>query len=704
MNQKLNTEIQYLAGVGAKRADLLAGELGIRTFGDLLYYFPFRHIDRTRIFTIAEIGEEHTTYLQIRARVVGSSYQGVGAKKRLTIRVADRSGSAELVWFKGAKWIEKRIEVGREYIIFGRPTLFKGALSFVHPEVELVEHFLSRRNAEVQGVYSTTERLTASGLGSKGIYTLICSLWPQVEPHITETLPDYIISGCRLVGLRTALHDIHFPPSAAALQEAEKRLKFEELFGIQLNILTRRTTRTTLSNGFVFNRVGDHFRSLYDTLPFPLTEAQQRVVKEIRKDTLSGHQMNRLLQGDVGSGKTLVALLSMMLAVDNGFQACMMAPTEILARQHHASICRFAEQTPASGAIAVLTGATKAKERREILEKLAAGQIKILIGTHALIEERVQFANLGFVVIDEQHRFGVEQRARMWTKNLTAPHILVMTATPIPRTLAMTLYGDLDISVIDQLPPGRKPIETRHLFESQRLALHGFIKREIAKGRQVYVVYPLIKESEKMDYKDLYEGFRQLTEEFREPTYRVGAVHGKMTNEEKNGNMDDFKRGITNILVATSVIEVGVDVPNATVMIIESAERFGLSQLHQLRGRVGRGGDQSYCILMSGDKLSREARARLAAMVETTDGFRLAELDLQLRGAGDLSGTQQSGEAFELRIASISKDNRIVEWGRRVAERVLSKDPTLSQPENQLLRTLKERFGTTEQTDFGMIS
>ncbi|MBR6813235.1 MAG: ATP-dependent DNA helicase RecG, partial [Tidjanibacter sp.] len=419
---------------------------------------------------------------------------------------------------------------------------------------------------------------------------------------------------------------------------------------------------------------------------------------------VTGHQMNRLLQGDVGSGKTLVALISMMLAVDNGFQACMMAPTEILARQHFASIERFVEKTPAAGCVAVLTGATRAKERREILAGLIDGRIKILIGTHALIEDKVQFANLGFVVIDEQHRFGVEQRAKMWTKNQIAPHILVMTATPIPRTLAMTLYGDLDISIIDQLPPGRKPIVTRHMFESQRLMLHGFIKREIAAGRQIYVVYPLIKESEKADYKNLYEGFAQLTDEFREPDYRVGAVHGKMTNEDKSGNMEDFKRGITNILVATSVIEVGVDVPNATVMIIESAERFGLSQLHQLRGRVGRGGEQSYCILMSGDKLTREAKQRLGAMVETTDGFRLAELDLKLRGAGDLAGTQQSGEPFELRIASVSRDSQIVAWARRVAEKVLAEDPTLSLPKNRGLEELRQQYSGKEQQDFAMIS
>ena len=694
MQSKLASDIKFLPGVGEKRASLLASELGVRTFGDLLYYFPFRHIDRTRIYRITDIGEEHTSLLQIRARVMNITTQGVGAKQRLIVRVADSSGAAELVWFKGIKWIGKKIEAGREYIIFGRPNLFKGALSFVHPELELVEHFLSRQNAAVQGVYSTTERLTTSGLGSKGIYSLVCSLWPLVEGEIVETLPPYIVEGCQLVDLRTALHDIHFPPTQEALQKAERRLKFEELFGIQLGILSRRATRTTNSEGFVFNR----------SPPFPLTEAQQRVIKEIRADTVTGHQMNRLLQGDVGSGKTLVALISMMLAVDNGFQACMMAPTEILARQHFASIERFVEKTPAAGCVAVLTGATRAKERREILAGLIDGRIKILIGTHALIEDKVQFANLGFVVIDEQHRFGVEQRAKMWTKNQIAPHILVMTATPIPRTLAMTLYGDLDISIIDQLPPGRKPIVTRHMFESQRLMLHGFIKREIAAGRQIYVVYPLIKESEKADYKNLYEGFAQLTDEFREPDYRVGAVHGKMTNEDKSGNMEDFKRGITNILVATSVIEVGVDVPNATVMIIESAERFGLSQLHQLRGRVGRGGEQSYCILMSGDKLTREAKQRLGAMVETTDGFRLAELDLKLRGAGDLAGTQQSGEPFELRIASVSRDSQIVAWARRVAEKVLAEDPTLSLPKNRGLEELRQQYSGKEQQDFAMIS
>ena len=699
----LDYDIKYLPGVGERRAALLVSELNVRTFGDLLYYFPFRYIDRTRLFRIGEIGGEVPAYIQIRARITGMAYEGEGRKRRLRVFASDGTGTADLVWFSGTKWIEKRLEVGREYIIFGRPNLYHGELSFVHPEIDLVEKLINRPSGGLQGVYSSTEKLNNAQLGTKGIYNLVCTLWQQVADHIPETLPESFVAAYDLLPRREALYNIHFPQSPDLLKRAEYRLKFEELLGIQLAILSRRATRTTAADGFYFPRVGEYFNTFYrEKLPFELTGAQKRVIREIRADTVTGHQMNRLLQGDVGSGKTLVALMAMLLAADNGFQSCLMVPTEILARQHYASIERMIDGLGIRAA--VLTGSTRKRERDEILEALARGEIHMLIGTHALLEERVQFDNLGLVVIDEQHRFGVEQRARMWTKNSRPPHILVMTATPIPRTLAMTLYGDLDVSVIDELPPGRKPIVTRHLYDSQRMKLFGFLRREIAHGRQVYVVYPLIKESEKMDYKDLYDGFETLSREFPLPEYRLSVVHGKLPPEEKNEGMRAFKEGETQIMVATSVIEVGVDVPNATVMVIESAERFGLSQLHQLRGRVGRGGEQSYCILMSGDKLSREARARLDAMVETTDGFRLSELDLKLRGAGDINGTQQSGMAFDLKIASLARDGAIVEYARRTAEALLEQDPTLARPEHVLLARLRSRYVNRGEVDFGMIS
>lgn len=699
----LDYDIKFLAGVGEKRASLLSKELGIRTFGDLLYYFPFRYVDRTRVFRIGELGGELPAYIQIRARVTGMAYEGEGRKRRLRVAVSDGSGIADLVWFSGAKWVEKQIEPGREYVIFGRPNVFRSSLSFVHPEIDLVEALVNRPTGGLQGVYSSTEKLTGVQLSSKGIARIMVNLWEHVKDRIVETLPQRIIAENDLMPLRDALYNIHFPQSQELLRRAEYRLKFEELLGIQLAILSRRATRTTAADGFYFPRVGEFFNGFYgEKLPFQLTEAQKRVVREIRSDTVTGHQMNRLLQGDVGSGKTMVALMAMLLAADNGFQSCMMVPTEILARQHFASISRMVEGLGVN--VAVLTGSTRKKERDTILEELAYGRLHILIGTHALIEERVKFDNLGLVVIDEQHRFGVEQRARMWTKNSRPPHVLVMTATPIPRTLAMTLYGDLDVSVIDELPPGRKPIITRHLYDSQRMKLFGFMRREIARGRQVYVVYPLIKESEKMDYKDLYDGFETMSREFPLPDYRLSVVHGKLSPEEKDEGMRAFRDGETQVMVATSVIEVGVDVPNATVMVIESAERFGLSQLHQLRGRVGRGGEQSYCILMSGDKLSREARARLDAMVETNDGFRLSELDLKLRGAGDISGTQQSGTAFELKIASLSKDAAVIEYARRVASGILAEDPSLTMPVNALLARLREKYVNQGEVDFGMIS
>lgn len=701
---KLSDSVKFVPGVGEVRAKLLEREAGIRTMGDLLYLFPFRYIDRTRIYKIGEIDENTATaFVQFRAKVTGKRMAGEGRKQRFSVFVSDGTGSAELLWFRGIKWVEKRFELGREYMIFGRPSFFRGELSVVHPEVETVEKALSQREySGLQGIYSMTERLS-DAFGAKGLYNAICNMWGLVSESITDYMPATMRSRYGLIPLADALYNIHFPQSAERLRQAQYRLKFDELFGIQLNIQARRTARTGARDGFVFNRVGEKFNTFYNTrLPFPLTGAQKRVVKEIRQDTVSGCQMNRLLQGDVGSGKTVVALLSMLLAVDNGFQACMMAPTEILARQHFATLSRMCEGIGVR--IAALTGTTKTRERREILTALAAGEIDILVGTHALIEDRVQFSNLGFVVIDEQHRFGVEQRARLWTKNARPPHILVMTATPIPRTLAMTLYGDLDVSVIDELPPGRRPIKTVHYFDSARLRLFGFMREQIKLGRQIYIVYPLIQESETMDYKNLQEGFEAIVRDFPLPDYRVSVCHGKMKPADKQESMRQFKDGEADILVATSVIEVGVDVPNATVMVIESAERFGLSQLHQLRGRVGRGGEQSYCILMSGEKLSTESRKRLDAMCETNDGFRLAELDLQLRGAGDINGTMQSGMAFDLKIANPTLDNQILQVAQSAAIELLDGDATLSQPQNVPLRELRDRYAGEKDIDFSEIS
>ena len=695
-------DVKYIAGVGEARAKLLDKELGIATVGDLLYHFPFRYIDRTKIYRIAEIGASGQTLVQFRGRVTGVAYAGAGRKRRFTAYVADATGQAELVWFQGIKWIEKRIEVGREYLVFGRPSFFRNELSLVHPEVETVEKALSRRaESGLQGIYSSTERLS-SVLGTKGFHTIVSNAWRIAGERIGETLPPEMRRQYGLATLREALYNIHFPQSPEALRQAQYRLKFEELLGVQLNVMARRSERLARNNGFYFARVGESFNTFYrEKLPFPLTGAQKRVVREIRQDTVTGYQMNRLLQGDVGSGKTLVALLSMLLAVDNGFQACLMAPTEILASQHYASIVRMTEGIGLR--VGLLTGSTKKKERAELSEGLLSGEIDILIGTHALIENGVRFRNLGFVVIDEQHRFGVEQRARLWSKNLqAAPHVLVMTATPIPRTLAMTLYGDLDVSVIDELPPGRKPVKTVHYRDSHRLRVFGFIRDEIKRGRQVYVVYPLIKESEKMDYKDLEDGYAGIVQAFPPPEYVTVVVHGKMKAADKEYGMDLFKRGVAHIMVATSVIEVGVDVPNASIIVIESAERFGLSQLHQLRGRVGRGAEQSYCILMSGDKLSAESRKRLGAMVQTTDGFRLAEMDLQLRGPGDLSGTLQSGLAFDLKIASLGRDGQILSLARSAAERILEQDPHLER--NTMLKELSDKYNSAENADFSMIS
>ena len=699
----LQNDIKYVPGVGEARAKLLDRELGIRTLGDLLRHYPSRYIDRTRIYRIGEIVEGAPALLQFRARVTGVGYAGTGRKRRFTVYVSDPTGSAELVWFQGIKWIEKRIEVGREYLVFGRPSFYRGELSMAHPELETMEQALSRKaESGMQGIYPSTEKLS-NMLGTKGMYRIVCNAWALAREHIADPLSEALRNRYGLVPLRDACYNIHFPQSPELLRQAQYRLKFDELLGVQLNVLARRTERMAKQNGFLFTRVGEAFNTFYrERLPFPLTGAQKRVIREIRQDTATGFQMNRLLQGDVGSGKTLVALMSMLLAVDNGYQACMMAPTEILARQHFATITRMLGDMGIG--VAILTGASKARERREALEGIASGRVRILIGTHALIEDRVRFADLGLVVIDEQHRFGVEQRARLWTKNEQPPHILVMTATPIPRTLAMTLYGDLDVSVIDELPPGRRPIKTFHYTDAARLKLFGFMRQEIRKGRQVYVVYPLIKESETMDYKDLTDGYEAISRDFPLPEYVTAICHGKMKPADKEESMRQFKSGEANILVATSVIEVGVDVPNATVMVIESAERFGLSQLHQLRGRVGRGGEQSYCILMSGDKLSKESRARLEAMCETNDGFRLAELDLRLRGAGDINGTLQSGMAFDLKIANPTLDVQILAVTREAAAAILAEDPDLARPESRGLRELRDRYSGREELDFSRIS
>ena len=700
----LDNSIKFVQGVGEVRAKLLEKELGIVTMRDMLYHFPFRYIDRSRTYKVREVTEDNAAaYIQLRLRVIGKSFAGEGRKQRFSVYAADDTGRVELIWFRGIKWIEKIIEPNRDYIVFGRPSFFRGEMSLIHPEIEVIEKALSRKTESgLQGIYSSTEKLSTT-LGTKGLYNIVCSLWGVVRGHIKEYLPEYIIRKNGLMPLEEALYNIHFPQSSEKLRQAQYRLKFDELFGIQLNIQARRSDRTGRRDGFFFPKVGDKFNTFYHTkLPFELTEGQKAAVRDIRKDTVSGIQMNRLLQGDVGSGKTVVALLSMLLAADNGFQSCMMVPTEILARQHFASISKMCDGVPVR--IAILTGTTKTKERKEILAALEAGEIDILVGTHALIEDRVKFSNLGLVIIDEQHRFGVEQRARLWTKNAQPPHILVMTATPIPRTLAMTLYGDLDVSVIKGLPPGRQPIKTYHYFESGRLTLQNFMRSQIAKGRQIYVVYPLIAESEKMDYLSLQEGFDAIVRDFPLPQYRVAVCHGKMKPDAKQAAMEEFKSGQAHILVATSVIEVGVDVPNATVIVIESAERFGLAQLHQLRGRVGRGSEQSYCVLMSDEKLSKESSKRLEAMCQTTDGFELAELDLKLRGAGDINGTMQSGDAFDLKIANPTYDNQILQVAQELAISLLSIDASLSHPEHIALRELRDRYAPENKCDFSEIS
>ena len=683
MQSELDKEIKFLTGVGPKRAELLNKELQIYTFEDLIYYFPYKYVDRSRFYKIAQIKPDFA-YVQLKGEIINFEIRGEYKGKRLVAHFKDDTGEIELVWFQGLKWIQKRLKLNTHYIVFGKPTFFNQQINIVHPEVEDIIKNESQISGALQPMYNTTEKLKESYLNSKAISKLMNNLLMANYTKINETLPEYLIEKLNLIPLKDALLNIHFPKNQELFQKSQYRLKFEELFFIQLNLLKLKANRFDKFIGFKFEKVGNSFNTFYhNNLKFELTNAQKRVLKEIRKDLGSGHQMNRLLQGDVGSGKTLVALMCMLIAIDNSYQSCIMAPTEILANQHFDTLNNFLKEIDIS--VRLLTGSTKQSERDEIHSELLSGKNQIIIGTHALLEDIVQFKNLGLVIIDEQHRFGVAQRAKLWKKNIQPPHVLVMTATPIPRTLAMTLYGDLDVSVIDELPPGRKPIKTVHYYDSKRLPMFGFLKKQIELRRQIYIVYPLIQESEKMDYKNLEDGIESISRAFPPPKYAISVVHGKMKTEEKEISMKYFIQHKTHIMIATTVIEVGVDIPNATVMVIESAERFGLSQLHQLRGRVGRGADQSYCILMSSYKLSNEAKKRIVTMVNTNDGFEIAEADLQLRGPGDIEGTQQSGIPFDLKIANLGKDGQLLTFARDIAQKVIEEDPQLKLEKNKLL-------------------
>ena len=674
--------IKYLAGVGPKRAEILQKEVNIASFEDMLYYFPYKHIDRSRFYTISEI-DGNMPFIQLKGRILWFDTIGEGRTKRLIGKFTDGTDTLDLVWFKGHKFVTEKYRTGQEYIVFGKPVAFAHTYNIPHPDIDPVENALQVANG-LSPLYNTTEKMKKSFLNSRAIQNIQYNLLTSIGWNIPETLPAFLLSKLKMIPVAEAIKSIHFPESPEKLRQAQIRLKFDELFYIQLNILRTETLRRNKMKGLVFPVVGDMFNTFYkNCLPFELTNAQKRVIREMRRDMGSGRQMNRLLQGDVGSGKTLVALMTMLLAIDNGYQACMMAPTEILANQHYTSIRDFLQDMDLR--VELLTGSTTKKKRETLLPDLAAGKIDILVGTHALIENTVTFQSLGMAVIDEQHRFGVEQRSKLWIKNNTLPHVLIMTATPIPRTLAMTLYGDLDVSVIDELPPGRKPIKTVHRYDAKKAVVFEFLRTEIRKGRQVYVVFPLIKESEKLDYKNLEEGFKTFEQVF--PEFEVCMVHGRMKTKEKDARMQRFVSGKAHILVATTVIEVGVNVPNASVMVIESAERFGLSQLHQLRGRVGRGAEQSYCILISSYKLSNETRKRIEIMVRTNDGFEIAEEDLKLRGAGDLEGTQQSGESLSLKIASLASDGQILQYARNIAREILDDDPDLEKPDNRLLQS-----------------
>lgn len=692
------TDIKFLAGVGPKKAEILNKELNVFSVEDLLYYFPYKYIDRSRIYFIHEI-DGNMPYIQLRGKITGFETHGERHKKRLVGHFTDGTGYIDLVWFQGARFIEEKYKLNLPYIVFGKPTMFGDKFNIAHPDIDPYINE-EERPTGLMPYYNTTEKMKNHYLNSKAIQKMMAAAFTSIIRNLQETLPEKVIQDARLMGLKQAMRNVHFPENATLLREAQYRLKFEELFYIQLNILRYTADRKSKLKGFVFTKVGGYLNTFYEqNLPFPLTNAQKRIIKEIRQDMATGEQMNRLLQGDVGSGKTLVALMLMLIALDNGFQAALMAPTEILATQHYHTIKEFLAGMDVN--VELLTGSTKKKDRERIHSGLLTNDVQILIGTHALIEDTVQFGNLGLVVIDEQHRFGVAQRAKLWTKNTNPPHILVMTATPIPRTLAMTVYGDLDVSVIDELPPGRKPIQTIHQYDKKRGALYESIRKQLQEGRQVYIVYPLIEESEKLDLKNLEEGFEHIKEVF--PEYTVCKVHGKMKPKEKDAEMQRFVTNEARIMVATTVIEVGVNVPNASVMVIESAQRFGLSQLHQLRGRVGRGADQSYCILVTPYELSADTRKRINIMVESNDGFEIAEADLKLRGPGDLEGTQQSGIPFNLRIANLVRDGEIVQYAREIAQNILDEDPLMEKPDNLILRKQLRKLGGNRY-NWGQIS
>ncbi len=694
MSELAGVDIKFLAGVGPKRATILNKELSIYSYEDLLYHFPYKYIDRTKFYEISEIHSK-LPYIQVRGKITAIEIVGEKRQQRLVAQFTDGTDVLELVWFKGIKYIKAGLKPDIEYIVFGKPSEFNRKINVVHPELEESASKNEKLNASLQAFYLTTERMKSSFINSKAIHKLQENVLKSLNGKIPETLTAALIKKLGLINLHDAIVQIHFPQNTEILKKATYRLKFEELFYIQLNILKMKMKRKVLYRGHQFSKIGNNFNQFFqNNLPFELTNAQKRVIKEIRKDVGTGKQMNRLLQGDVGSGKTLVGLMCMLIGLDNGCQSCLMAPTAILASQHMETISEFLEGLDIK--VALLTGSTKQKDRRVIHEQLKSGELQIIIGTHALLEDIVQFNNLGLVIIDEQHRFGVAQRARLWKKNNTPPHILVMTATPIPRTLAMTLYGDLEVSVIDELPPGRKPIQTAHYFETRRKQVYDFMKKQIDLGRQIYLVYPMIKESEKMDYKNLEEGYESIAQYFPPEKYGISMVHGKMKPAEKEAEMQRFAKGETQIMVATTVIEVGVNVPNASVMIIESTERFGLSQLHQLRGRVGRGAEQSYCILMSSYKLSNESRQRIETMVRTNDGFEIAEVDLKLRGPGDIEGTQQSGISYDLKIANLAKDGQLLQYAREVAQEIIEDDPLLEKEENFTFAKQVKRLSKTK--------
>ena len=687
MHSILDQDIMYLTGVGPRKKEILSKELNINTFGDLLEYYPYKYVDRTQIYRIAQL-QGDMPYVQVKGHILSFEEFDMGPrKKRIVAHFTDGWNVADLVWFQGAKYVLSTYKVGVEYIVFGKPSVYGGRYQFAHPDIDEATE-LKLAEMGMQPHYGTTERMKKAGITSRAMERLTKGLLEQLQAPLTETLPPFITNALHLVSRDQAMRGVHYPHNTDELQRAQMRLKFEELFYVQLNILRYANFHRRKYRGYNFSKIGQFFNSFYhNNLHFELTGAQKRVMHEIRKDMDSGRQMNRLLQGDVGSGKTLVALMSMLIAVDNGFQACIMAPTEILAEQHLATVQQMLQGTGVTAEL--LTGIVKGKRRADVLQRLASGELHILVGTHALLEDSVQFAHLGLAVVDEQHRFGVKQRAKLWGKNDNPPHVLVMTATPIPRTLAMTIYGDLDVSVIDELPPGRKPIQTLHKYDNQTTSLYAGIRQQVGLGRQVYIVYPLIKESEKTDLKNLEEGYEALTDIF--PEYKMSKIHGKMKSKEKEAEMARFASGETQILVATTVIEVGVNVPNASVMVILDAQRFGLSQLHQLRGRVGRGADQSYCILVTNRTLSAETRKRIDIMCETNDGFRIAEADLKLRGPGDLEGTQQSGMAFDLKIANIARDGALVQLARDEAQKIVERDPDCNLPEHAMLwNRLKE--------------